>query len=69
MPEVGAVGAQLVVDAALAILVLVVTTTLSVYEAWAGPPTDGEGYYNEVPFGLKIFRAASLVTTSVPRRC
>jgi hypothetical protein len=35
MPDMGSFGAQLVVDAALAIVVLLVATTLSIYKPWA----------------------------------
>ena len=69
LPKVGSFGTQLVVDASLALLVLVVTTTLSVYKPW-GPTRYGQRKQqeqergevlkqsdNEIPFGLKIFLA------------
>ena len=69
-PKVGGFGTQLVVDAGLAVLVLVVTTTLSVYKPW-GPTRYGQRKQQEheqgevvkqsdkeIPFGLKIFLAA-----------
>jgi hypothetical protein len=38
LPEVGPLGTQLVFDAGLAVLVLLVTTTLSVYKPWGRTP-------------------------------
>lgn len=38
LPEVGHIGIQLVVDAGLAIMVLLVATTLSVYKPWGRTP-------------------------------
>lgn len=68
-PKVGSFGTQLVVDAGLAILVLVLTTTLSVYKPW-GATRYGQRKQQEqergevpkqsdkeIPFGLKIFLA------------
>ncbi len=69
LPEVGRLGTQLVIDAGLAVLLLVVTTTLSVYKPW-GPTRYGQRKQQEqerreglrqsdnaTPFGLKIFLA------------
>lgn len=70
LPKVGSFGTQLVVDASLAVLVLVVTTTLSVYKPW-GPiryrqRTSQErsevlNSDNKAPFRLKIFFAVIAV--------
>lgn len=68
MPEVGRIGVQLVADSALAIVVLVVTTTLGIYKPWGktrygrraeilpaagASDTPAAG----LPLGLKIFLA------------
>jgi hypothetical protein len=67
MPDVGSLGAQLVVDAALAIVVLLVATTLSIYKPWGKTrigrraeqatqeraPTSAGAW----PVGLKVFVA------------
>jgi hypothetical protein len=70
LPELGGLGTQLVADAALAVLVLLVTTTLSVYKPWG---RTAYGRHNDeqaaatasaiaktrasLPTGLKIFLA------------
>lgn len=68
-PQMGGLGTQLMADAGLAVLLLVVTTTLSVYKPW-GRTRYGQRKQdeyerpealrlrdNKTPFGFKIFLA------------
>ena len=61
LPNVGRVGTQLVGDAGLAILVLLMVTTISVYKPWGLTPYGlrkvPQRPDSETPFGLKIFLA------------
>lgn len=68
MPNVGRLGSQLVFDASAALLVLLVTTTLSVYKPWglierAQPASDqtvlsdATDDSRPLPVGLRIFLA------------
>jgi hypothetical protein len=67
MPDVGGFGTQLVVDAALAIVVLLIATTLSIYKPWGktrlGRRTEQTALSPAAaaaagwPMGLKIFVA------------
>lgn len=71
-PEVGGLGTQLVADAALGLLVLLVNTTLSVFKPWGKTPygtqKEKEASMAEsepdpakpstgIPIGLKVFLA------------
>lgn len=75
VPMVGRLGTQLVVDAGLAILILLVNTVLSVFKPWgrtpygrrklelAGPatsPTMGAADGSRLPLGLNVFLAIVL---------
>lgn len=70
LPSVGRVGTQLVGDAGLGILVLLMITTLSVYKPW-GLTRYGRRKKvpqrpdNETPLGLKIFLAGICVIAVV----
>ena len=68
LPDVGGLGTQLLFDAGAAVLVLVVTTTLSIYKPWGrtGPesaplvaaiPLLGGRKRPTLPTGLRIFLA------------
>jgi|SRR5579863_3128043 len=61
LPSVGRVGTQLVGDAGLAILVLLMVTTISVYKPWGltryGIRKAPQRPDSETPLGLKIFLA------------
>lgn len=61
LPNVGGVGTQLVGDAGLAILVLLMVTTISVYKPWGLTPYGlrkvPQRPDSETPLGLKIFLA------------
>lgn len=62
LPSVGRVGTQLAGDAGLAILVLLMVTTISIYKPWGltryGLRKVPHRPVNETPLGLKIFLAA-----------
>ena len=62
LPSIGRVGIQLVGDAGLAILVLLMVTTISVYKPWGLTPYGlrkvPQRPESETPLGLKIFLAA-----------
>jgi hypothetical protein len=72
LPEVGRLGSQLVADAGLAVVVLLVTTTLSVYKPW-GRTRYGRRQQQELPDttgarlapGLKILLATIGVIVAV----
>lgn len=70
LPEVGRLGTQLVADAGLAVFVLVITTTLSVYKPWGRTPY-GRRQQQKLPDtarlapGLKILLAAIGVIVAV----
>ena len=53
LPDVDKLGAQLVFDAGAAIVVLLTTTTLSVFKPWG--LTGFGGRSGEMPLGLRIF--------------
>ena len=61
LPSVGSLGMQLVGDAGLAILVLLMVTTISVYKPWGLTPYGlrrvPQRPDSETPLGLKIFLA------------
>lgn len=62
LPEVGRLGVQLVADAGVAVLVLLVITTLSVFKPWGktryGRRADNETAVKGLPSGLKLLLAA-----------
>jgi hypothetical protein len=64
LPDVGRLGVQLVADAGVAVLVLLVITTLSVFKPWGktrygrGRRADNETAVKGLPSGLKILLAA-----------
>lgn len=68
LPDVGGLGTQLLVDAAAAVAVLIVTTILSIYKPWGRTPWAREGVApagaatangsGPMPRGLRIFLIA-----------
>jgi hypothetical protein len=62
LPDVGRLGVQLVADAGVAVLVLLVITTLSVFKPWGktryGRRADNETAVKGLPSGLKLLLAA-----------
>lgn len=75
LPDVGRLGPQLVGDAGLAVLTLLVTTTLSVYKPWGktrygrhqAPQVLGEANAGALSVGLKIVMGviAAIVATII----
>ena len=66
LPDVGRFGIQLVGDAGLGLLVLLVITTLSVLKPW-GRVRSGETISGRLPLGLKILLAVTCVIVLVFR--
>ena len=62
LPDVGRLGVQLVADAGVAVLVLLVITTLSVFKPWGktryGRRANNEAAVKVLPSGLKLLLAA-----------
>lgn len=69
VPSLGGMGTQLVGDAGLAILVLLMLTTISLYKPWGltryGRRKLPQRPVSETPLGLKIFLAAIGVMAAV----
>ena len=64
-PHVGRFGTQLVVDAALAVVVLLTNTTLSVFKPWGRTRNDGSSLVYAIPLALLLMLVVILHLTGV----
>ena len=61
LPDVGPLGPQLVGDAGMALLVLLATTTLSVYKPWGRTPSGASSAFRTLLLVIGVITAGFLV--------